>query len=95
MTERQKVIVCAACRYGSTVLCGARHWDKVMHRQLEALKLEFKPPHGSEWEQGFIDQFGDFHDRITAMQLVKNSGQPFNVGRNGRGDTALFSEGLY
>ncbi|MFT5707990.1 MAG: hypothetical protein ACI9ES_002292, partial [Oceanospirillaceae bacterium] len=27
-------IVCAANKYGDLILCGARHWDGVMHKQV-------------------------------------------------------------
>lgn len=46
------------------------------------------------WEQGFIDQFGAFHDREEALRIVKRAFQPFSPERNGS-ETQLFSEGLY
>jgi hypothetical protein len=50
--------------------------------------------HKRNGEQGFINQFGDFLTREEAMQIVKQNGQPFDIGSN-RGDSVLFSEGLY
>lgn len=89
----QQIVVCAACRYEDLILCGARHWDNVMSGQLAIWKNPLAP-HASEFEQGFIDQFGDFLTREEAMKVVKASGQPFSIERN-RGDVALSSEGLY
>jgi hypothetical protein len=66
----KRVVVCAACKYGALILCGARHFDKVMHSQLDALNKEQRPKAGSAWKQGFIDQFGVFMDRKEAMQVA-------------------------
>lgn len=90
-----KHIVCAANKFGAVLLIGARHWNQNMHAQAdvhggikELRKL------GKE-EQGFIDQFGDYHNRVDALRIVKNNGQPFDEKRNGGNGTELFSEGLY
>jgi hypothetical protein len=85
----QSIIVCAACRVGDIILCGARHWDKIMCKQADSMGIK-----GGNEEQGFIDQFGDFYNRETSMEIVKQSGQRFDIESN-RGDTTLFSEGLY
>ena len=89
IVKPQQYVVCAANKIGDVVLCGARHWDKVMRKQAEAMGIKC----GNE-EQGFIDQFGDFLTREEAMLIVKKNGQRFDIERNG-GDVALFSEGLY
>jgi len=89
----QQIIVCAAIRFGSLVLCGARHWDSAMISQVEEIGFRVVRDLGDE-EQGFINQFSEFLTREEAMQVVKESGQPFNIERN-RGDSCLFSEGLY
>jgi hypothetical protein len=60
-----------------------------MHKQSEAAGVSLR-----NGEQGFINQFGDFLTREEAMQIVKQNGQPFDIGSN-RGDSVLFSEGLY
>lgn len=86
----QQIVVCAALRFGKVMLCGARHCDKVMRQQAEFMSVSMK-----NMEQGFIDQFGDFLTRKEAMQVVKESGQAFDVKRNGGGDVSLTSEGLY
>jgi len=87
----QQIVVCAACRVNGTMVCGARHFDKVMTDQIARLPLRLS---WNTAEQGFINQFGDFLTREEAMKIVKENGQPFNIERNG-GDVSLFSEGLY
>lgn len=86
----QQIIVCAANKFDNVILCGARHWDKVMRAQADAMGIR-----GGREEQGFIDQFGDFLTREEAMAIVKMNGQSFNIKRNGGSDNELFSEGLY
>ena len=85
----KQYVVCAACRIGTVILCGARHWDKVMRSQARFLGVI-----GGHEEQGFIDQFGDFLTRKEAMRIVIENGQKFDIERN-RGDKSLSSEGLY
>ena len=82
-------MVCAAIRAEGKIICGARHFDGVMHGVIQLLD----EPHG-KFEQGFIDQWGRFYNRTEAMKAVKESGQPFNANRNS-GEKLLFSEGLY
>lgn len=89
LIKPQQIVVCAAVKVGDLILCGARHCDSVMRKQAEAADTSMK-----NGEQGFIDQFGDFIGRKEAMEIVKKNGQPFDIERN-RGDTILFSEGLY
>ena len=95
-----RIIVCAALKYNITIFCGnsylkeiiiagARHFDSIMIAQIKAIGLKGIP------EQGFIDQFGTFVDRKEAMEIVKKSGQPFDIKRNGVPIDELFSEGLY
>lgn len=91
---RKEIVVCAACRVYGVVLCGARHWDKVMRRQFALVSDEHKKTMPRNEEQGFINQFGEFLSREEAMRVVKESGQPFDIDRN-VGDISLCSEGLY
>lgn len=90
----QAIVVCAACKTGDVILCGARHWDAVMRHQLAVMQSFGSSMKAHLFEQGFINQFGEFLTRKEALQVVKESGQPFDVKRNGS-DTELFSEGLY
>jgi len=95
LIKPQQIVVCAANRFNDVILCGARHFDSVMRNQIQHMDEEFKPLRKNErWEQEFINQFGEFLTREEALQVVKESGQPFNADRNGS-DTELFSEGLY
>lgn len=90
-------IVCAANKYGDLILCGARHWDSIMHKQVDILGIEkfrsLRKEHGEQ--QGFINQFGEFRSREDAMKIVKYNGQKFDQERNGGSSKTLFSEGLY
>ena len=77
------------------MLLGVRHWDALMHAQ----NRQAKGPRGScmyEWEQGFIDNQGQFLSRTDAWKVAEAAGQIImRVG----GDTAdggtLYSENLY
>lgn len=95
--DRKPWIVCAAIRHYDIIIAGARHFDPIMHLQINYVNNSIttaivKP---SQWEQGFIDQWGKFYNRQEAMQVVKESGQPFNAERNGGNGNDLYSEGLY
>ena len=89
----QQVVVAAACCYKKIILVGARHWDKVMRFQYDCMQSCFKVPH-SQFEEGFIDQFGEFLTREQALAIVKANGQRFDAERNGS-TVELYSEGLY
>ena len=83
-------IVCAACRYEGTIIAGARHFDKIMYTQIDAIGEKFNIA-----EQGFIDQFGNFYTRVEAFNtILRNDIQSINYERNGS-TTELYSEGLY
>jgi hypothetical protein len=89
-TKTPRRVVCAANRHQHSrlVICGARHWDKVMRAQAAALGTGFK-----EWDQGFIDQFGDWMTREEAWGVAVDQNQ---VRRRCGGDgKRLFSENLY
>lgn len=90
-------IVCAANknRANGYIVCGARHWDNVMQKQIAVFYDTTVKSRGKDWEQGFIDQWGRFYNRKDAMKAVKESGQPFNAERNSGNGDILFSEGLY
>lgn len=78
-------VVCAAMRNSNgTIVCGARHWDRIMHQHASGK---------SGWEQGFIDQLGEFMTREEAYKVAVEAGQI--VRRCGGDDGRLFSENLY
>ena len=90
LTKPHQIVVCAANKFDNVILCGSRHWDKIMRSQANALGIR-----GGREEQGFINQFGDFLTREEAMSIVKVNKQPFDIERNGGQDKELYSEGLY
>lgn len=92
-----RFVVCAACRYGEMIICGARHYDMVMHGVLAQLKEDrlFAFEEVGKVEQGFIDQRGVFMDREEAFLVAEAAGQ-LNVRREKTpGKGTLFSEDLY
>lgn len=92
-----RFVVCAACRYGEMIVCGARHYDTVMHGVLTQLKEDrlFAFEEVGKVDQGFIDQRGIFMDREEAYLVAKAAGQ-LNVRRQKtHNEGTLFSEDLY
>lgn len=97
---KKRVVVCAANRFtnkqGDEVLiCGARHWDKIMHVTFQACGGidELTPIPNTVANQGFIDQQGIWMGRQEAREVVQANGQTlseFSI----QGDE-LFSENLY
>ena len=87
--ERKPKIVCAALRKGGVVVVGPRHYDHIMLRQIVNTQINFV-----DAEQGFIDQYGNFYNRVDAFKVAKEAEQTINYARNGS-DTELYSEGLY
>lgn len=83
-------VVCAAIRdENGHVICGPRHFDAVMHRQLEA----YGEGTWNQAEQGFIDQHGEWLSREEALHIALANGQV--IRRCGGDDQELFSENLY
>lgn len=74
------------------LVIGVRHWDGLMHVQGDLLEEKFGGRVAED--QGFVDQYGIFMGRVEALQVVKESGQPFNPTRNGA-DDELYSEGVW
>ena len=90
--KAQPKIICAACRHEDIIIVGPRHWDNTMHRTAKLMKVDDK----LHFEQGFIDQFGNFYNRGEAMIIAKAAGQEIDIDRGcGRDNTTLYSEGLY
>jgi hypothetical protein len=86
----QQRIVCAANRDPQTglVVCGARHFDNVMRRVIEQSNIPCKNMH---WEQGFIDNRGEYLSRERAMEIAVAAGQYVKIGH----EVELYSEDLY
>lgn len=97
----QRKIVCAANRFemkdGTPLIIPAsRHYSPIM-RSLAKMLAEhgiIKTMMVSGDDQGFIDQFDNYHTREVGLDIVKHSGQAFDPERNGH-NRELFSEGLY
>lgn len=91
-------IVCAASKFvlkdGNTIIVpSARHWDDVMAHIVVVLDDKLEP---DREEQGFIDQYGEFHDRAQAYKIAEEQGQIVRrVGGDAINCGKLFSENLY
>ena len=100
--HNKRVIVCAACRSSKTgaIFAGARHFDPIMHSQINAVTGDVSTPKWHEIlgpiEQGFIDNRYNFLTRQEAMILAKSNGRNICI-ENGCGgnEDILFSEGIY
>jgi hypothetical protein len=88
LTKPKSFIVCAANKnkISGRIICGPRHWDNIMRSQ----KLESEDFAG--WDQGFVNQFGEFLTREEAWIIADTNKQIVkNVGCDG----TLYSENLY
>lgn len=91
----QRRIVCAANMYQGYIVLGIRHGDVAMRNQIETLHKAgvFVGVPYHDWEQGFVDQFGEFHNREDALKIARAANQ---IHRSCGGDDSwLSSEGLY
>lgn len=82
-------IVCAAIRKSGHIICGARHFDPIMRAAIYLLPDQS----ATGWEQGFIDQFGEYLTREQALEIAKHDGQI--IRRCGGDEKRLYSENLY
>ncbi len=99
-------IVCAANRHPDLEipLLGPRHWSDTMRQQYDHIEglmnsdSRFSgsmPPH-HEFEEGFIDKFGNFKTRQEAWVIAEAAGQIIRrVGGDQRDGGTLYSENLY
>lgn len=87
----KRTIVCAAIRNeNGRIICGARHYDGIMHSQILASNDDWTKNY---IEQGFIDQKGIFLTRNEAYIIAKENNQI--IHRCGGDNEKLFSENLY
>lgn len=99
----ERRIVCAANRHSNgLLLLGPRHWDETMRQHYGLADLAFRNvPEHHEFEQGFINTWGEFFDRKTAWMIACYNDQIKRfVGNQHYTDfgvygTALYSENLY
>lgn len=85
MIERQ--VVCAANRYGDLIVLGVRHHCPIMNKTLDLLKID-----GFTKEQGFVDQWGNYMDRVEALEVLEANGRFI---RDDDFMDELYSENLY
>lgn len=90
------IIVCAAVRsrVSGLIVTGARHYDAIMREQIKSVRSDIIRDDGcaASFEQGFINQFGEFHDRKEAWVIAERNGQiRSQVSEPG----TLYSENLY
>ena len=85
----KQIIVCAAVKVNSLIICGARHFDAAMSAVIDAVN---EPCSGANMEQGFIDQRGNFFDRRDAWVIAESAEQ---IKRRVGDDGVLYSENLY
>lgn len=85
-----RYVVCAANRRKSDgmIICGARHWDKIMNDVAQSLG-----DNTFDWGQGFIDQYGLYLSREDAAFIVIQNKQPLRDYKIIGGQ--LYSENLY
>lgn len=71
-------IVAAANRYGDFVVQGVRHFCVSMNAMIDLIGLDALHHYAGgadNEEQGFIDQYGTFHDRARAAEIAVAAGQ--------------------
>jgi len=89
--DSKRRIVCAAVKFKDGLIVGPRHYDDVMRAQYHAFGFTATEDDGV---QGFIDQFGTFHDRKAAFVIAQRQDQIRH--KSGHPDSKeLFSEDLY
>jgi len=89
LIKPQSRIVCAANKHKTSgrLILGPRHWDNTMRAQIRE---------GEKWgefQQGFIDQWGQWYSREDAYIIAEKAGQLlFHYPEWGQ---RLYSESIY
>lgn len=96
----QRRIVCAANRFelkkgGFLVVTGTRHYSPDMALVLDHLEDKLVSDHVHGENQGFVDQWGDYHNRRDALIIATYAGQINTVRKKSLPLDRLFSEDLY
>lgn len=101
-TAKPVTIVTSAIRFPDPenqkdiIILGVRHHDALMKSVLHIpeIYVKFKAAGFANVEEGFVDSRREFHDRVSALAVVKAAGQTFYPARNGS-ETELYSEGVW
>lgn len=92
----QPRIVASATRVHGVYLIGVRHWDRLMVSQFTMLKLtpnwDVVP---RDEEQGFVDQYGKYYNRVDALAIATAAGQVNTIRPKHPSFDELYSEDLY
>jgi hypothetical protein len=90
----EHIVVCAAlrCIQDGILVLGVRHYDAPMHEHIKRIR-SIDPYALVNWEQGFIDNKGNFLTREEAWVVARDAEQI--IRRVGGDGTKLFSENLY
>lgn len=96
----QRRIVCAANRFelktGSFIVVpGARHYSPDMAAVIDLIEDQLSTRFVAGEEQGFIDQWGEYHNREDSLIIATHAGQINTVREKGHPHDTLFSEDLY
>jgi hypothetical protein len=96
----QRRIVSAANRFelkdgGTLVIPGARHYSRDMAAVIDQVRDKLVNDHVHGDDQGFIDQWGEYHTREEAVIIATHAGQIDRWRRKGGPANELFSEDLY
>lgn len=88
-------IVCAANRHKKTriIILGIRHFDFFMRMEICA-RFGDAQSKNKYWEQGFVDQKGNFLNREEALIIARNAEQ-LERKTGGANSKELYSEDLY
>ncbi len=74
--SKQRVVVCAALRSDDgEVVCGVRHYDEIMQREIALMICSEDFFNRSGSNQGFVDNFGKYMDRKEALVVALKADQ--------------------
>lgn len=92
LTDRKRLVVCAALKSVNGLILGPRHYDETMVKQWHKLRWNMED---DDIEHGFIDQYGVFMDRTEALQVATEAGQLNRYREKSNPKDILFSGDLY
>lgn len=92
--KQREFILCAAIKFGETIICGHRHGDcyLVLKNLLGEIPSDNLP---NRDDQGFLTSLNRYVDRKEAWQIAKANNQIFYGFITDDKDSILISENLY